>query len=183
VMAGFVGIFWGALLSLKEDRARSFARRVSPKAVLLLAVLLLLLSIICMKGWPMVVYETLALSPAMGLFLLFTLEQKSWFSSFLCWPPLRLIGITSYSLYLWQQLFTGTSYNYSGAGRYIPYTLPLLLLIVPVSWVVIEKPSMAFGKTLSRRWRKVPLASPAKPAALPIVQTVPDARPFTAADA
>jgi peptidoglycan/LPS O-acetylase OafA/YrhL len=176
-MAGFVGIFWGVLLSLQEDRARSFARRLSPKIVLLLAAIMLLLSVACMKGWPKVAYETLALPPGVGLFLFFTLERRSWFSSFLCWNPLRMIGITSYSLYLWQQLFTGTSYYYRGLGRYIPYMLPLLLIIIPVSWVVLEKPSMALGKTLSRRWRKAPLASRPMAAASPHVPMVSDTQP------
>ncbi|HEX6495310.1 MAG TPA: acyltransferase [Acidobacteriaceae bacterium] len=179
VMPGFVGIFWGVLLSLQEDRARRFARRVSPKIVLLLAVLLLFLSVACMEGWPNMAYQTLALPPAVGLLLFFTVEQKSWFSSFLRWTPLRMIGITSYSLYIWQQLFTIRAIDYQGAGRYIPRMLPLLFLIVPFSWVVIEKPSMALGKMLSRRWRKAPLASSAtlavEPAASPIMQMAADA--------
>lgn len=179
VVVGFAGISWGVLLSLHEERVRHFARNLSPKIVLLLATVMLATSVVQVHGSKMNVYQTLALAPAVCLFLMFTLEQETWFSRFLCWPPMRIIGITSYALYLWQELFTGTSSNYMGTGRYIPYMFPLLLLIVPVSWVVIEKPSMALGKTLSRRWRKAPFTNSVEPASSPLVQTAPDVHAFT----
>jgi len=65
---------------------------------------------------------------------------------------------------LWQQLFTGPQTflsdtgqfipTFLGAGRIIPQLLPLLCLIVPLSYFFIEKPAMRYGKFLSRRTRR-----------------------------
>jgi hypothetical protein len=43
---------------------------------------------------------------------------------------------------------------YFGAGRFIPLLSPLLCVIVPLSWFLIEKPAMRLGASLSRRLRQ-----------------------------
>jgi peptidoglycan/LPS O-acetylase OafA/YrhL len=71
---------------------------------------------------------------------------------------MQALGITSYGIYLWQQLFTapkvyisetGPQPYFSEHGQIIMWLLPLLCLIVPLSYFVIEKPAMRLGRTLS----------------------------------
>lgn len=150
IMIGFIGIFCGVLLGLCEQSARTIAKKIPSSLVVVFAAILLMLSFGEQKGMKWTLLQAFILTPLMSLFLLYTLEQKSWFQSFLCWRPVAAIGVTSYALYVWQQLFTGTTWNYSGAGRSIPYLLPSLLLIVPISWFLVEKPSIQVGKTVSR---------------------------------
>jgi hypothetical protein len=45
---------------------------------------------------------------------------------------------------------------YFGTGRFIPLFLPLLCIIVSLSWFLIEKPAIDLGKKLSRRVRQTP---------------------------
>jgi peptidoglycan/LPS O-acetylase OafA/YrhL len=160
VMVGFIGIFCGVLIGLHEEKARGIVRKVPAFVVLLLAAIVLLLGFREMHGMKWALLQAVVLPPIIGLFLVYTLEQESWFRSLLCWGPVRAIGVTSYALYLWQQLFTGTSSDYHGVGRFFPYMLPALLLIVPLSWFLIEKRSIQLGKNLSRGVR---VAKPSHP--------------------
>jgi peptidoglycan/LPS O-acetylase OafA/YrhL len=84
---------------------------------------------------------------------MFSLERKGWLRSLLCSPPLQAIGVTSYGIYLWQQLFTALPKDMSAAAKPLPFLLPLLLVVVPLSWRFIEKPAMQIGKRLSHRIR------------------------------
>jgi hypothetical protein len=68
--------------------------------------------------------------------------------------PLHVVGLTSYGIYLWQQLFTVPKEYLSGAGSLIPLLFPLLCLIVPLSYFLLEKPAMRYAKTRSRRTRE-----------------------------
>jgi peptidoglycan/LPS O-acetylase OafA/YrhL len=156
VMDGFVCIFCGVLIGIHEQSARALARRVPVVLVLLAAVMLLLDPFGHLHGWKDALYQTVAVPPAIGLVLLSTMERKSWFRSVLCSRPVQATGITSYALYLWQELFTGRREVYFGVGRFIPFLVPLLCVIVPLSWFLIEKPAMRLGRNLSRRVRRTP---------------------------
>ena len=65
--------------------------------------------------------------------------------------PLQAVGLTSYGIFLWQQLFTAPQKDFSRAGETIPLLFPLLCLVVPLSYFLIEKPAMQYGAYLSRR--------------------------------
>jgi peptidoglycan/LPS O-acetylase OafA/YrhL len=64
------------------------------------------------------------------------------------------VGLTSYGIYLWQELFTGPVEDYHGAGVALTYLLPLLGVIVPISYYMVEKPAMQLGKSLSQKARQ-----------------------------
>jgi peptidoglycan/LPS O-acetylase OafA/YrhL len=72
--------------------------------------------------------------------------------------PLQFIGMVSYSLYLWQQLFTGPASAY-------PHTAPLLLLLplmfvfACMSYYSIERPCSRLAKRLTQP-RGAPVAVP-----------------------
>ena len=61
------------------------------------------------------------------------------------------VVLSSYCVYLWQQLFNAQREYLSGAGEIIPLLLPLLCVVVPLSYFLIEKPAMRYGRYLSRR--------------------------------
>jgi peptidoglycan/LPS O-acetylase OafA/YrhL len=154
IMDGFVCIFGGVLIGIHEEEARALARKVPVVLVFLAAVMLLLDPFGHLHGWRDALYQAVAVPPAIALLLLSTMERKSWFRSILCSRPVQAVGITSYGLYLWQELFTGQSSVYPTS--LIPHLLPLLCVIVPLSWFLIEKPAMRLGRNLSRRVRRTP---------------------------
>lgn len=62
-------------------------------------------------------------------------RHESLFGKFLNWAPLRHIGTISYSLYLWQQLFTGA---YTGL---FPLNVLFIFLCAEASFFLVERPS------------------------------------------
>ena len=51
-------------------------------------------------------------------------------------PALRHLGVISYSLYLWQQMFTGVN-----SMRFFPWSLPAILACAELSYWFVERPS------------------------------------------
>lgn len=161
--AGFACISCGVLMAIHEARVRALAN-VVPAFIVAAVALTLLLYPGGSKGWQAALYENLLVPPAIGLVLLFSLGRGAWLRAFLCSKPAQAVGLTSYGVYLWQQPFTApqTYFSaagqviqyFSGAGRIIPRLLPLMCLIVPMSYFLIEKPAMRYGKFLSRRTRE-----------------------------
>lgn len=152
VRAGFACISCGVLIALLEAPCRSVARRV-PAVLVILAGCMLALHPVGSDNWIAELYESAAAPLALALILLFSMERGVWLRSFLCWKPVQAVGLTSYGLYIWQQLFSGAPPNYLGPGRMIPFLLPLLGIIVPASYFFLEEPSRRLGKRLSRRKR------------------------------
>jgi peptidoglycan/LPS O-acetylase OafA/YrhL len=152
IRAGFACISFGVLLACHEKRVRTVAKNV-PALILALVALMLLLHPIGSRSWQSALYECLLVPPAIGIMLCSSLERGPWLRAFLCSKPVQAVGCTSYGVYLWQQPFTAPKVNFSGAGEIIPLLLPLLCLIVPLSYFLIEKPAMRYGRSLSRRIR------------------------------
>lgn len=151
--AGYICICTGVLMAIHEERLRCFASSLLPLTVILTALVLLLHPFPehSVRG---ILYEALIEPFGIGLVLLSSLESRPWFRNFLCNPILQTVGLMSYGVYLWQQLFTAPIYYFSGAARVVPMLLPLLCLVVPLSYYFVEKPAMAYGKSLSRRARR-----------------------------
>ncbi len=150
--AGFACIAFGVLMAMNERRVRAVARRV-PGFLVALVALVLLIHPEHSYSWKALLYESLFVPVAIGLLLSFSLESKGWLRAFLCSKPVQALGITSYGIYLWQQLFTAPGEFFAGAGKIIPMLLPMLFLVVPLSYFLIEVPAMRYGKALSRQTR------------------------------
>jgi peptidoglycan/LPS O-acetylase OafA/YrhL len=150
IRAGFICISVGVLLAIYEQQARSIANRV-PAFVVAIAGLIVVMHPVRPYTWLADGFESLVTPPAIALVLFFSLSRGKWLRGFLCLKPVQALGLSSYGVYLWQQLFTAPRGDFSGAGQIIPQFLPLLLLIVPLSYFFIEKPAMRLGKSLSRR--------------------------------
>jgi peptidoglycan/LPS O-acetylase OafA/YrhL len=152
IREGFACISCGVLMAIHEGRARRLQNRV-PIFIVALVAVMLLIHPTGIGTWQAVTYECVIVPPAIGLVLFFSMERGRWLQAFLCSKPLQAIGVTSYGIYLWQQMFTAPKVSFSGAGEVIPWLLPLLCIVVPLSYFLIEKPAMRYGKSLSRRVR------------------------------
>jgi peptidoglycan/LPS O-acetylase OafA/YrhL len=143
---GFACIAFGVIMAIYEVRARALARNISVVAWFALGILLLHPA--GEHTFGAAVYEALIVPPAIGLVLLSSM-QGSMLRGVLCSRPVQAIGLTSYGLYLWQQLFTAPWYYFVGsASQTILRWSPSLLVIVPVSYYLIERPAMRCSKSL-----------------------------------
>jgi peptidoglycan/LPS O-acetylase OafA/YrhL len=148
----------GVLLALHENAVRNFCRSrhavyVASCALLLLPGLIFLEAI--SRGpdawWRLVQARMLfmpILAPASTAWLLgSSLYLSKWATRLLETRWLRFIGTISFSLYLWQQLFT---------ARLTDYPVKSLLLLPPVmlgcailSYYLVERPCVRLGKRLT----------------------------------
>jgi peptidoglycan/LPS O-acetylase OafA/YrhL len=154
--ASFSCICFGVLLALCEKRARRVVSRI-PSLVVLFLVLVAVIPPASAGSWQLILFGSLIYPPIVGLTLLFSVENRGWLSRFLCSPPLQKIGVMSYGAYLWQELFTASDASYAAKGFWIRNGLPLLLIVVPLSYTFIEKPAMRLGKRLSERAKAISL--------------------------
>ncbi|MGH1485671.1 MAG: acyltransferase family protein [Cellvibrionaceae bacterium] len=78
-------------------------------------------------------------------------KSPSWLLGFLCLPVLRLFGVLSFSIYLWQQPFYkfGVKLNYSNTLTEQILYLVLAILAGVISFYLIEKPARSW---LNRNW-------------------------------
>jgi peptidoglycan/LPS O-acetylase OafA/YrhL len=105
------------------------------------------------------------LTPLLICFVIFSsFEYRAAIERTIAARALAKIGLVSYGLYLWQQLFLASP------GHYIHLTLLthtyLLVPVVLVSYFVVERPFIRLGAALSKRLSRAQGAplTPAKPA-------------------
>jgi peptidoglycan/LPS O-acetylase OafA/YrhL len=92
--------------------------------------------------------------------------------AFLNYLPLRCIGVLSYSLYLWQQLFVDPTVHGSISHRF-PLNVCLAAVAGYASYRLIEKPFLDLRVRLEKRWRR-----PQPPPGLSVLPE--DHKPYTA---
>jgi peptidoglycan/LPS O-acetylase OafA/YrhL len=71
---------------------------------------------------------------------------QNWFGRLLNFAPVRHIGIISYSIYLWQQMFTGHEPFSS-----FPWNLTSIFICAELSYFLVEKPSF-YGRDRFLKW-------------------------------
>lgn len=89
-------------------------------------------------------HVTSAMMPVAIVYVIFGGSAINWVRAILEAAPLQWIGLGSYSLYLWQQLFLARPALYADD----PLPVLLLPLVVIVSVFLVERPFMRLG----RRW-------------------------------
>lgn len=147
---GFACISCGVWIALHEEKVRRYAAHV-PLGIIALLGFVLLVHPVPHGALLEVLYSSLFVPPAIGLVLMSSLERRSYVRSFLRHKAVQAVGLSSYGIYLWQQLFTGPREVYSGSGAFLPRSIWLLPLLVALSYFLVEKPTMRFGRSLSRR--------------------------------
>ncbi len=75
-----------------------------------------------------------------------SLHKQNWFTCLLKTKALQFIGLISYSLYLWQQLFTAHPSDYP-TSSWLLFS-PFMILIATASYYLIERPCARFAKRL-----------------------------------
>jgi peptidoglycan/LPS O-acetylase OafA/YrhL len=127
----------GALYSL-SPRLRDFIGAHASYAAWLIAGLLFGLGAI------LFLKPLLVLTPFLIMFILFSARELPLISRILTSMPLQAVGLCSYSLYLWQQVFLARPSQYN---QMLP--LAALPLLVALSYFLIEKPCARLGHRLS----------------------------------
>lgn len=70
------------------------------------------------------------------------------------WSSVQRIGSYSYSIYLWQQLFTGRYNWYNGYNiAKFPIAIMGISACAYISFKFIEQPSIRFGRELTKKWQ------------------------------
>jgi len=150
-------IAMGALLACFEDRASIWASRVSGRMIGAIVVFLFvvapLMRILLRGMWTITYGATIESAAAAALIAVLAYRPDHWTAKITRLRPFQYVGMISFSLYLWQQMFC-----IKGAPFESPFyiSVPAALLAASVSFYAIEKPT--------RRWRDLFGASPsAKP--------------------
>lgn len=151
---GFAAISAGVWTAIHERRVRAAVSRVPAVCVGLVALILLLRPVHQGSQFETTLFNAALLPPGIGLVLMYSLEKGRWLRAVLCSKPMQAIGITSYGIYLWQQIFTGQLREFTPRGVAIGFMFPLMLVVIPTSYFFIEKPAMRYGRTLSRQFRE-----------------------------
>jgi peptidoglycan/LPS O-acetylase OafA/YrhL len=86
-----------------------------------------------------------SLMPFLIPYLIFAGRELAIVRTVLAWKPIQAVGLASYSLYLWQQLFLAKPSLYLGPV----FPVWLLPLVVFLSVVLIEQPFIRLGRRLS----------------------------------
>jgi peptidoglycan/LPS O-acetylase OafA/YrhL len=157
VAPGFAYIAMGALCAL-SPRARSLVDALggSPLTIVFAAILLLPPFF---ASTPVFYNAINAAGPLMLAVIFFAaVNGRGPFLALVKWEALRRLGLISYSVYLWQQLFLGEPSLYEKAAW---LTFPVLLAAPAlVSYFAIERPFLSLGRRLSegikRRSRPLP---------------------------
>ena len=148
VLSQFTTIALGVACALHEDRVRRIMT-ATPGWTILPA----LTAIFVLRGLHPTAttdaVQILLVSPLVMYVLLATTFRASVLSSLLASRPLQVLGMASYSVYLWQQLAT---YPFRGAGvGFYAASLSACVLVALASYRWIEKPLIRLGARLSGR--------------------------------
>lgn len=92
-------------------------------------------------------------SPVMNVCIALLIESStrhagSLVGRFLNWKPIAFLGVVSYSLYLWQQLFL--DYQSRARMNAFPQNLVFAFLAALASWFLIERPFLRLRRRLRR---------------------------------
>jgi peptidoglycan/LPS O-acetylase OafA/YrhL len=127
---------------------KRFARYISCTAGLLLISVVMANTIIPPSMYNPLSYKVFALSNGIlpiciAWLIINSIHQTDVFTTVLIRQPLPFLGMISYSLYLWQQLFTGRPSVYLSDAL-----LPLMFIAAILSFYFVERPSVRLGKRL-----------------------------------
>ncbi len=158
VLSQFTTIALGVACALHEDRLRRIVT-ATPGWTIFPA----LAAVFVLRGLhPAATTDALQIvlvSPLVMYVLLATALRPSVLSGLLASRPLQVLGMASYSFYLWQQLAT---YPFPGAGVWLYLaSLSICVIVALSSYHWVEKPLIGLGAKLSRRARRQRVPVPA----------------------
>jgi peptidoglycan/LPS O-acetylase OafA/YrhL len=145
------GCFVAFLIATPESRER-VRRQLNAPVVALAA----LGAVLCVLHFSML--ATLWLAMLIPVVLAGTMLHPEWIvCRVLDLAPIRFLGRLSYSLYLWQQVFLVSGWQTKiGFLQHWPWNLPAALAAAALSYFLMEKPCMEFGRQRAARRTKNP---------------------------
>ena len=146
VGVAFPCILAGAVYASSKDAMCAVDRFATGNRILAAALMLLMQPLFA--SVPVIAILMRPFIPLLIAFVFFgSLRKRSIFSAFLSARWLSWIGLISYSLYLWQEYFTGSLAE--GGGAMAHWTI-LCVPIAAISYLVIERPMIRIGHRISR---------------------------------
>jgi peptidoglycan/LPS O-acetylase OafA/YrhL len=144
--AFFIPCFLAILL--RTDAWRERARRwMGPLTVAALLGILFLLRQVHVTSDTFSSFRYLVQSCALPLVIISTvLRPASWMARLLELAPIRWIGRVSYSIYLWQMPFFNRGGWLGGHAHSVPAKLVALMVAATLSYYLIERPLIRFGR-------------------------------------
>ena len=130
----------GCLLAIYETRLKSLRWMAEPAIVIALPLVAWILFIACWSGPLVALVGIVPLILALWVYLL--VERQDWILNN---SVASALGVLSYSMYLWQQPFTVVR-----SWSLIP-SLAALAICALVSYVAIERPLIALGRSMTSR--------------------------------
>lgn len=157
-------ILWGVSVALIFADGVWRARLLRYLDTTLAPLALVAIVIVCERlqwppwNWKLAMAGLTVKAIAFPLLIVWTLNHKtSWWSRLLETAPLRFVGLISYSLYLWQQLFCVEPGSWI-PGQHALQSFPANLLgafgCATLSYLLIERPFIAIGRTFTARMRR-----------------------------
>jgi peptidoglycan/LPS O-acetylase OafA/YrhL len=166
----FRTVLVGCLLALTRDwlwQRRWYRRLLHPLPVALMAVAVLASAFANMEQQTpraMRVAGFLGVDIAIALCLDYCVRNPDGIAGrILNWRPLVALGVMSYSIYLWQNLFLNR--NESGLINTFPLNLVLVALAATASYYLVERPSFTVRERLERRFTRSGAVGSRKPLA------------------
>lgn len=141
------------VLSWLKDRSRLWPLGLFAASVLLKKLLINIPASVSSLGLePPVVVAASALEPLVcGLFVMWFMQNPERCAT-LRRPVVQWIGACSYSIYLWQQLFTPVPYLQYGDFLRSPWlAASAIFACATFSYYVVERPCIRLGRALARR--------------------------------
>ena len=154
-------LLWGGVTAFvwtsKQERLR-FARQMNFGVWLAVAAL--------SAGIATVFYSmatSVILAVLIPLVLAGTAAHPEWLAGrILEWAPLRWVGRISYSLYLWQQEFLVPAWDHPAHWwQMLPWNVVLIFAAAALSYYLVERPLLAWGRRLARSVVRRPVLVPA----------------------
>ncbi|MGD0840152.1 MAG: acyltransferase [Candidatus Acidiferrales bacterium] len=146
-------IMFGCAMALlwRDERFNRWVEKLLHPSLVIFSMLYILIVAPCLStrfaaryDWPIGYgLEGLLIS----IVLLYAVRRpSSGFGRFLNWRSMRHIGVISYGIYLWQQMFTGPN------AFWVPLNIVLILACAELSYWLVERPSFRLRDWLEKRW-------------------------------
>jgi peptidoglycan/LPS O-acetylase OafA/YrhL len=125
-------------------RVQALLERISGTALAIAAAV----AAVCCQIWTPPAYLTIVAALMVVIPASTVAQPRCWLGRILEWRPLAWIGRLSYSLYIWQQLFLAPSP--AGLWQRAPWNLAAAFACAAASYYLIERPAIAFGRSLAQ---------------------------------
>jgi len=145
--------FYGGVLAIFFPKSRDrFEKLLHPYRywLLLMAILILIYSskVEFYSVLNVMIFGNLVVFSGLSLLIFFLFFPSSVIGQVLELKVVRVIGMLSYSLYIWQQLFLGSAANWATlrVATLFPYNIVLVFICASCSYLLIEKPFLKMKK-------------------------------------